>query len=187
MGLNSLAVALGVRIPRRDLQPWLFVLCLCVLQSSLAAQDKGAQREGATALSQVKQAMGGVRWDDVRMLHAQGKIQLGELQGNYESWLDLRRLYSYTELRFSHPDLGDLRFAGGWNGSLSWSADQTGDVCVASSHAALQDAASNTYMEAFGYLLKNASAASLQVKAGRDLPAPTLSRVTDRTGRGASF
>src|SRR5580658_6900469 len=129
-----------------DLQPWLCIACLCVLPFSLAAQNKGAKLEGATALSQIKQAMGGARWDDVRTLHAQGKIQLGELQGNYDAWLDLRRLYSYTELRFTHPDLGDLRFSGGWNGSLSWSADQTGDVCVASSHAALDDAASNADM-----------------------------------------
>jgi hypothetical protein len=147
------------------LQPWFLIACLWVLPFWLAAQNKPADPDAATALALVKQAMGGARWDAVRTLHAQGKVSIGtELQGNYDAWLDLRRLYSYTELRLSHPALGNLLSAGGWNGSVSWSADQTGDVCITSSHAAAHDAAGNAYLEAFGYLLKNASPASLTVK-----------------------
>jgi hypothetical protein len=135
---------------------WFFFVCLCVLPSPVAAQ------EGAIALSQIKQAMGGSRWDDVRTLHTKGKIQLGELNGSYEAWLDLRHLYSFTEARFSHLDLGEVRSVSGWNGSVAWTADQTGDVCAASSHGAIRDAANDAYVEAFGYLLNNASA-SLEV------------------------
>ncbi len=144
-------------------QPWVFII-LCV-PFGLTAQNPADNPQATAALSLVKQAMGGARWDDVRTLHAQGKIELGELKGDYEVWLDLRHLYSYSELRFSHPAIGDLRFANGWNGSLAWSADQTGDVCVSSSESGKHDAAGNTYLEAFGYLLKSASPISVTAKA----------------------
>ena len=164
MWLNNLAVAPDAQFCRMRPLPCFLIVCLSALPFCLAAQNRGAKPEGVTALSLVKQSMGGARWDEVRTLHAQGQVKIGELQGNYEAWLDLRHLYSYTELRFSHPTLGDLWSASGWNGSLSWSADQTGDVCVTSSKSAKHDAASNTYVEAFGYLLKNAPPVSLTVK-----------------------
>ena len=109
--------------------------------------------------------MGGARWDEVRTLHARGTVEFGELQGSYEAWIDLQRQYSFTELRFSHPVLGALWSASGWNGSVSWSADQTGDVCVASSKAARHEAAGNAYQEAFAYLRGSVSPASLAVQA----------------------
>lgn len=140
------------------------MVCVCVLPFGLAAQNTAAKADGATALSSVKQAMGGDRWDNVRTLHAQGKVETGELQGSCEEWLDLRRMYAYMESRLSHSTLGDLRSASGWNGSVSWSADQTGDVCVSSSQAAKHEAVSDAYWAVFGYLLKNASPVSLTVK-----------------------
>jgi hypothetical protein len=164
MCLRNLAAAIRIRYRRRHAQPWFSVFCACVLPFGLAAQNIADKAEGATALSLVRQAMGGARWDDIRTLHAQGKVQLGELQGDYEGWLDVRHLYSYMELRFSHPALGDLRFVTGWNGSLAWSADQTGDVCVSSSESAKHDAAGDAYLEAFGYLLESTSPVSLSVK-----------------------
>ena len=147
-----------------DRHLWFVVVSVWALPFWLAARDKDAKPDGAAILSSVRQAMGGARWDGVRTLHAQGRVEMGELQGNYEAWLDLRRLFSYTGLRFSHPALGDLRWTNGWNGSVSWSADQTGDVCIASSKSAQRDAASNAYLEAFGYLLQTASLRSLTVK-----------------------
>jgi hypothetical protein len=164
MSLRNLAMALRVRCRRIPGTSWSVAVCLCALPFGLAAQNLSYKLDGASALSLVKQAMGGTRWDDVQTLHAQGKIDLGELKGDYEAWLNLRRLYSYTELRFSHPAVGDVRFANGWNGSLAWSADQTGDVCVSSSESGKHDAAGNAYLEAFGYLLKSASPQSVTVK-----------------------
>ena len=164
MRLQKLTTASRVRYRRIHPQPQFLIFSLCVLPFGLAAQNTADKPEPTVALSLVKQAMGGARWDDVRMWHARGKVEVGELQGNYEAWLDLRRLYSYTELRLSHPALGDLRWANGWNGSVAWSADQTGDVCIKSSEAAKHDAAADAYVEAFAYLLKSAPPVSLTVK-----------------------
>src|ERR1700735_1388742 len=92
-------------------------VCLFVLPFGLVAQNTADKPEVTAALSSVKQAMAGARWDDIRTLHAKGKVEIGELQGSYETWLDLRRLFSYEEMRFSHPALGELRWVSGWNGS----------------------------------------------------------------------
>ncbi len=148
--------------PRRLLIVW-----LGLLPFSLAPRDKDG--DGIAALSAVKQAMGGSRWDATRTLHAEGHIQIGELQGTYETWMDLRTLRSYVDMRFSHPALGALRSTAGWNGSLSWSADQTGDVCIAASRSALRDAAQNAYVEAFAYLLKNRPPVSVIRERDRSL------------------
>jgi hypothetical protein len=169
MRLKKLTAVLRVRYRRIHPPPQFLISCLCVLPCGLAAQNTADKPEAMTALSLVKQAMGGARWDDVRTLHAQGKVEVGELRGNYEAWLDLRRLYSYTELRLSHPSLGDLRWANGWNGSVAWSADQTGDACVKTSESAKNEAAADAYVEAFAYLLKSSSPASLTVKGDANL------------------
>jgi hypothetical protein len=130
----------------------------------LVAQTLADKQEGATALAAVKQAMGGARWDEIRTLHVEGKVSFGELHGDYEAWVDLRDIYSYIELRLFHEALGDVRLANGWNGSVAWSADQTGDVCIRSSESARHDAAADSYLEAFGYFLKSAPPVSLTVK-----------------------
>jgi hypothetical protein len=163
--MHDLTAAWGLRYRPSDQRPWFLVVCLWALPLWLAAQEKVAKPDGAAAISSVKQAMGGARWDDVRTLHAQGRVEIGELQGDFEAWLDLRRLCSYSDLRFSHPAIGDVRSTSGWNGSVSWSADQTGDVCVAGSLGARHAAASNAYLEAFAYLLNNTPPVSVKVKA----------------------
>jgi hypothetical protein len=169
MRLNNLAPALRVRCGQLSLWYWFFIICLCVLSFGLAAQNIADKPEGVIALSLVKQAMGGARWDDIRTLHILGKVDFGELQGDYEAWLDLRHMYSYMEERLSHAALGDVRYANGWNGSVAWSADQTGDVCGSSAESAKHDAAADAYLEAFGYLLKSTAPVSLTVKADATL------------------
>jgi hypothetical protein len=130
----------------------------------LTMRDYGADSKAVGILSAVKRAMGGAQWDRVRTLHAQGAFQIGDLDGNYESWLDLRHLYSYRDERVSNPVFGAIRSTTGWNGRVSWSADHTGDVCVADSEEARHNAAASVYLDAFAYLLTGAPAAKLRFK-----------------------
>jgi hypothetical protein len=148
---------------------WFLIAWLCALLLALwlPAQDRAGKPAETAAVSSVKQAMGGARWDEIRTLHARGRAEIGELQGEYETWLDLPRQWSYTDMRFSHPAVGDVRSTTGWNGSVSWSADQTGDVCVEESLEARRGAAIDAYLESFAYLLKSTPPESVKLKSGR--------------------
>ncbi len=137
------------------------VLTGCAL---LGGAYQAAGQNVAGELATVKRAMGGDRWDDVRTLHIQGKVEIGDLQGTYDAWFDLRGLRSFVDLRFSNPVLGEVRNTDGWNGTVAWSADQTGDVRVEDAEEARRNAASNAYSDAFAYLVKGAQPADLQVK-----------------------
>jgi len=124
--------------------------------------------DAAGWLSAVRQAMGGARWDEVRTLHMRGAVEIGDLKGTFESWFDPRRQRSYVDLLFSNPVLGGVRSTEGWNGKVSWSADQTGDVCVAGAEEARRNAALNAYIDSFAYLLMAAPPADLRVKGDSD-------------------
>ena len=124
---------------------WVALCAVCLIGAT-------ADRTAGGLLSGVKQATGGSRWDAARTLHIQGAVTMGELRGSYEEWLDLRHLYSYVDMRFSHPALGTMRDATGWNGKVAWEADQTGDVCIAESAQARKDALTSAYLDAFSYL-----------------------------------
>ena len=163
--MENLPGARPIPSRRSDRRLLFLVVCLSALPWWLAARDRGARPDGASALSLVKQAMGGERWDALRTLHAQGRVQIDELQGSYDLWMDMRRQSSYEDFRFSHPILGDVRTTTGWNGSVAWAADQTGDVCVAASAVGRRRAAGDTYRESFAYFLKNAPPASVQLQS----------------------
>src|SRR5579872_4852710 len=130
----------------------------------LATATAIAGPDAAALLSAVRQAMGGPKWDDVRTLHIQGAVQLGGLKGTYESWVDLRHSHTYVDLRFSDPALGVVRETTGWNGAVSWTADQTGDVCVADSEEARRNAALGAFLDSFAYLRQDASTSASKAK-----------------------
>ena len=137
---------------------------IAVLASSpLWCSDSKA--EAARLLAEVKAATGGAQWDRIRTWHERGTFRAGDLTGAHEAWLDFRRLRAYTDDSGASAILGTIRDASGWNGKVSWSADQTGDVYIADSEEARSGAVGSTYLAAFAYLFPGRRRAEMEAKA----------------------
>jgi hypothetical protein len=124
-----------------------------------------SKAEAGRLLAEVKAATGGAHWDRIRTWHERGTFRAGDLTGAHEAWLDFRRLRAYTDDTGASAILGTIRDANGWNGKVSWSADQTGDVYIADSEEARSGAVGSTYLAAFAYLFPGRHRAELELKA----------------------
>src|SRR5579883_438086 len=113
-------------------------------------------------LSGVKAASGGARWDAAGSLHFRGAEQVGALRGSFESWVDLQHGYWWNDERLAGAATGPVREVGGWNGKVSWSGDETGDVLWSESEEARAGAIGKSFIDAFGFLFPKRWAAALK-------------------------
>ncbi len=100
-------------------------------------------------------------WDSVRTLHLRGTLEVGELKGAWESWLDLRESRYWID-----QQAGPIREVSGWNGRVSWSEDETGDVWIADSEEARRQALLTAYVDTFAYLSPQRFPAKVTKKHG---------------------
>ncbi len=90
-----------------------------------------------------------------------GTLQTGELIGTWESWIDPQHSLFREDLR-----LGPIRSVSGWNGKVSWSQDQTGDVWIDDSEEALHQASLSAYVDTFAYLFPRRFPAQVTKRRG---------------------
>src|SRR5258708_39902646 len=84
-----------------------------------------SKAEAVRLLSEVRAATGGAKRDRIRTWHEKGTFQAGDLSGAHEAWLDFQRLRSFTDDSGASTILGTIRDTNGWNGQISWYADQS--------------------------------------------------------------
>jgi hypothetical protein len=79
-------------------------------------------------------------------------VRVGDLRGSFESWVDLRRGYWWTNEQLVGAAAGPVSSIAGWNGTVSWSGDQSGDILLSESDEARIGAVGTSYIDAFGFL-----------------------------------
>jgi len=146
----------------------------------LAAAGPGA----GDILSGVKAASGGARWDALGSLHFRGTTQVGALEGSFESWVDLRHGYWWTDEQLVGAATGPVRSIAGWNGKVSWSGDRTGDVLLSESDEARAGAMGRGYIDAFGFLFPKRFPAGIRLGPDQNLDGKRY-RIVQARPRGA--
>ena len=121
---------------------FLWPLCLTVASGA----------DATSILSALKAASGGEHWDQIKTIHVRAAFEQGDLRGTSDTWLDIPHAFSYSDQTVVSPTLGTLHSINGWNGNVSWSADQTGDVWITESEEARRNAFTAAYIDTFGYL-----------------------------------
>jgi hypothetical protein len=163
MRLDTLREPLPLRHRRQPEPAWFLTICVCALPFSLAAQNTGAKPEAPAALSSVKQAMGGARWDTLGSLHFRGTAHIGALEGSFESWVDLQHGYWWSEKQLAGAATARGREVEGWNGKVAWSSDRTGDVLIGESEEARARAIGESFNVAFGLLFPKRFPAAIRL------------------------
>ncbi len=135
-------------------------------------------------LSAAKAASGGARWNAIGTLHFRGKVQVGDLHGSFESWVDLQHGYFWTDEQLSGAKTAAVRETNGWNGKVSWSADQSGDVLLSESEEAIAGALGASYVNSFGFFFRERFPARVRTRPDRSLAGKRY-RIVQATPHGA--
>jgi hypothetical protein len=122
--------------------------------------------DAVSILSALKAASGGEHWDQIKTIRIRAAFEQGDLRGTSDTWLDIPHAFMYCDQTVVSPTLGTLHSIEGWNGNVSWSADQTGDVWITESEEARRNNFTSAYIDTFGYLFPQRFPA--QFKLGPD-------------------
>ncbi len=74
-------------------------------------------------LDHLKAASGGAAWDRVQTLESRGRLATGGMKGTFQAWEDLKS--GRTKNTF---DLDTIKGSQGFDGAVSWSQNESGDV-----------------------------------------------------------
>jgi len=99
-----------------------------------------------TLLSRFKQASGGTRWDEVRMLELAGTLRAGGLSGKFVVVYDAQ-----TGRYVNEYSLGPVTAAQGFDGQVEWSRDPGGEVAALDAPDAVRRARTQSWLDARGY------------------------------------
>src|SRR4051794_8922931 len=88
-----------------------------------AAVKRDAVPSARAVLAQARAASGDSRWDSIKGLHAEGRIELSRLLGNWSRDEDL------SDGRFAvRSNVGVFRIAEGFDGRVRWRQDPSGGI-----------------------------------------------------------
>jgi hypothetical protein len=116
---------------------------LCLLLLSCLAAAAAPPRE---VLAKAKAAQGGAAWDRVQVLHTFGTLATSGLKGPVDALEDLVHGWN-----LGHYDLGPAKGGNGFDGTVSWTQDATGDARPEGGLQARQGAANAAYMATRAY------------------------------------
>lgn len=134
---------------------WRLLVACVGLSWSLAL----AQPDPAEVLAAAKSASGGAAWDDLATQHSKVSILTGGLTGTAERWSELTSGRSY--IAFS---LGSQSGALGYDGTIVWSQDTSGQSRIEESEAAKELAANAAYRDQLGFWYPSRHAARIRYK-----------------------
>jgi hypothetical protein len=97
-------------------------------------------------LARYKAATGADAWDRLRTRHVTGKLGAGGLSGVAEQWDDLRTGRTYGTFR-----LGPLSGAQGYDGSVAWTQDESGQSRAETTPDAVEASRSSAYRTTFSF------------------------------------
>ena len=125
-----------------------------------AAQAPAASPDPLAVLGAAKSASGGSAWNAFRSQHSKVTLTAGSLRGDVERWSDLRNGRSY--LKYA---LGPISGAMGYDGTVSWSQDQSGQARVEAATAAQELAVNAAYRDKLAFWFPDRGRAALRYKA----------------------
>jgi hypothetical protein len=128
------------------------------MSDKLATSGKAEQIIAAS-----KAATGGATWDETKTWRETGKITEGGLEGTYEAWLDLPDLRTAQTYK-----LGPVKGSAGWNGKQSWSTDNSDQLRIETSQAAIASAIKSAYQEAHAFYFPSRYPADLKYSGVKD-------------------
>ncbi len=99
----------------------LAALAIAAVATVVLPHVSNAATEPGAVLARMKEAEGGAAWDSLRSAHTRSKLAAAGLTGSMERWEDLRDGRLLERLQ-----LGPLTGASGYDGSLLWSQDSSG-------------------------------------------------------------
>ncbi len=171
-----------------------FIVLLGLLAGSAQAQigsgGPPAQLGGPTPpdpralLAETKAASGGSAWDALRTQHSKVRINTGGIIGNAERWSDMttgRSVITYA--------IGSVSGAAGYDGSMPWSRDASGDPRPETDAAARELAVNAAYRDrlAFWYPERAQAQMSYKERASADGADFHVLRITPNGGRPFEF
>ncbi len=113
--------------------------------ASAQTADKAAL-DPATVLAAAKKASGGTAWDALTSLHTLVALRAGGFTGEAERWSEIPTGRSY--LRFA---LGPMSGAMGFDGTVSWSQDPSGQTRIADVDSEAQLAVNAAYRDQLAF------------------------------------
>ena len=122
-------------------------LLLALLAASPVQAAAAAEAEDAAAiLARYKATTGADAWDRLRTRHVTGKLSAGGLSGVAEQWDDLRTGRTYGTYK-----LGPLSGAQGYDGSVVWTQDESGQSRAEATQDAIEASKSAAYRTTFSF------------------------------------
>lgn len=137
-------------------------LCTALALGSGAARaqvDRTAPPDPAAVLAAAKAASGGAAWDALSVQHAKVSILTGGLTGAAERWSDIATGRSY--MRFS---LGPMSGTLGYDGSVTWTQDASGQSRIESAEAARELAVNAAYRDRLAFWFPQRQPAAIRYK-----------------------
>jgi hypothetical protein len=124
---------------------FLGTLVLVFLNQPAAAQSDPAVH-AAALLAEAKAASGGAAWDALGGWHETGVAIVGDVQGRYDTWVDLRRMGMAN-----HHVLAGASQTRGFDGTTVWLVDSAGRLHASQAPADVATARQGAYVSAWGF------------------------------------
>jgi hypothetical protein len=141
-----------------------------------------AQPDPAEVLAAAKSASGGAAWDELASQHSKVSILAGGLTGTAERWSELTSGRSY--MTFS---LGPRAGALGYDGTIVWSQDASGESRIENAEAAMELATNAAYRDQLGFWYPSRHAARIRYKELASADGADFDVVAITPGGGREF
>ena len=155
----------------------MFGFLLLALISTVATAHAQTANE---ILAKSKQAMGGDAWDAIRTTHSIGKVVTSGLTGQGESWED-----NLTGHYVDRYQLGPASGAEGFDGTIVWTTDTSGQPRLEGGGEERQAAADEAYRRCFAYWFPERWPAQIEYSGEKEEQGKRfyVVRITPKDGR----
>ncbi len=119
---------------------------LCALPVLAAYADEPPVTDPMAILGAAKAATGGSAWNDLRTQHSRVTLSTGGLAGPVERWSEFLTGRSYLTYA-----IGPSSGAAGFDGTIGWTADASGDSRIESAQAARELAVNTAFRDRLGF------------------------------------
>ena len=161
----------------------LAVIAATLVAGALAqAPAPAATSDPFTILGNAKTATGGNAWNKLRTQHSKVTLTGGGISGKVERWSDLTDGRSYLKY-----ELGSIAGALGYDGTMSWSQDQSGQSRAESAPDARELAANAAFRDKLGFWFAERGRGSVDYKGRADADGAEFDVVTLTPEGGRPF
>jgi hypothetical protein len=122
-------------------------MAMAVMTACATTPDPDPVAQGAKLMSQMKEASGGAKLDEVSTYHSSGThVRDGRINGVFESWGDYRTM-AFTVIE----TFDGVTTSGGFDGKVGWNIGPDGIVRVGATPQAMNNAKLNAYLNTQAY------------------------------------